>query len=361
MRLVYSNGLPARVDYNPNVMIMYKKFLQDKYKTIETLNLTYGTDYSSFEMLPAPVGTIENKQGYCAYYDFHLFYRKYFATYLDLMINKIRSFDIDLQLSHNIPGWIFGNAAELTMLMSTYEEVLRNREDIVFGLDHIPEFVSFRNAHSDLACNKILKAMQPFGPVWAAEFQAGTREHQVKSDPADLEMFYKASLAHGLKSFNYYMFSQGINPEGKEFLGDTFYFQTPLNSKAVKSSLYDVIKRTNNFINKEKENLLLSESKAEICVGLYLPYFYTELTTSQLIKDKKLDVEKLGLKFDPRFLREELFFNGLLRSLQTLNFNYDVQDLENCSLDKLLEYKQLWVVPTELMDEETQKLLAKIC
>ncbi len=351
--------LTGKVDYNPGVMIMYKKFLQDKYKTIETLNLTYGTDYSSFEMLPAPVGTIENKQGYCAYYDFHLFYRKYFATYLDLMINKIRSFGIDLQLSHNIPGWIFGNAAELTMLMSTYEEVLRKREDIVFGLDHIPEFVSFRNAHSDLACNKILKAMQPFGPVWAAEFQAGTREHQVKSDPADLDMFYKASLAHGLKSFNYYMFSQGINPDGKEFLGDTFYFQTPLNSKAVKSSLYDVIKRTNNFINKEKENLLLSESKAEICVGLYLPYFYTELTTSQLIKDKKLDVEKLGLKFDPRFLREELFFNGLLRSLQTLNFNYDVQDLENSSLDRLLEYKQLWVVPTELMDEDTQKLLVR--
>lgn len=68
-----------------------------------------------------------------------------------------------------------------------------------------------------MACNKILEAMQPYGPVWAAEFQCGTQEHHVKSDANDLETFYFASLAHGLNSFNYYMFSQGINPAGKGF------------------------------------------------------------------------------------------------------------------------------------------------
>ena len=77
--------------------------------------------------------------------------------------------------------------------------------------------------------------MQPYGPVWAAEFQAGTREHHVKSDANDLETFYYASLAHGMKSFNYYMFSQGINPKGKGFYGKTFYYQTPLNPKAIKN------------------------------------------------------------------------------------------------------------------------------
>ena len=172
---------------------------------------------------------LKTNKTYCAYYDFHLFYRHYYALYLDTLIKKIRSFNIDLQLTHNIPGWIYGNAAELPMLISTYEEIMRTRTDIVFGLDHIPEFVSFRNAHSDLACNKILEAMQPYGPVWAAEFQAGTREHHVKSDANDLETFYYASLAHGLKSFNYYMFSQGINPKGKGFFGKTFYYQTPLD------------------------------------------------------------------------------------------------------------------------------------
>ncbi|NWG28085.1 MAG: hypothetical protein HXY48_06060 [Ignavibacteriaceae bacterium] len=173
-----------------------------------------------------------------------------------------------------------------------------------------------------------------------------------------METFYFASLAHGLKGFNYYMFSQGINPKGKGYFGKTFYYQTPLSENADKSPLYDSIKKINDFINREKEELLLSETKADICVGFYKPYFYTELTTSQLLKEKRLYIEKLGLTLDPRFVREEIFFNGLLRSLQTLNFNYDISDLENSNAENLLRYKQLWVVTTEFMDASTQKLLA---
>lgn len=349
--------LSGKIDYNPLVMKLYKEFLIEKYKSVEKLNSVYGMEYSSFEVFIAPTGIIENKQDYCAYYDFHLFYRHYYALYLDTLIKKIRSFQIDLQLTHNIPGWIYGNAAELPMLISTYDEVMRTRKDIVFGLDHIPEFISFRNAHSDLACNKILAALQPEGPVWAAEFQAGTREHHVKSDAKDLETFYYASLAHGLNSFNYYMFSQGINPVGKGYYGKSFYYQTPLNAKAEKSELYESVKEVDNFINGEKENLLLSKTKADICVGFYKPYFYTELTTSQLLKEKKLHIEKLGLLLDPRHIREEILFNGLLRGLQTLNFNYDIIDLENSSIETLHNYKQLWVVTTEFMDGATQEFL----
>ena len=349
--------LSGKIDYNPLVINLYKKFLVEKYKKIENLNTTYGTEISSFEKISLPVGNIESKEDYCAYYDFHLFYRNYYALYVDTLIKKIRSFKIDVQLTHNIPGWIFGNAAELPMLISTYDEIMKTRDDIVFGMDHIPEFLSYRNAHSDLACNKILEAMQPYGPVWAAEFQSGTREHHVKCDAKDMETFYYASLAHGLKSFNYYMFSQGTNPKGKGYYGKMFYYQTALDVKAVKSPLYSAIKKVNNLINKGKEELLLSETKADICIGLYLPYFYTELTTSQLLKEKRLDVEKLGLLFDPRFIREEILFNGLLRSLQTLNINYDIKDLENSSIETLLKYKQLWVVTTEFMDCETQKFL----
>lgn len=351
--------LSGRIDYNDSVTRLYRQFLQGKYDSVKDLNTTHGTRYTSFEEIVAPRGNIENRQQYCAYYDFHLFYRHYYALYLDTLTKKIRNFGITLQLTHNIPGWIYGDAAELPMLISTYEEVMRTRSDIVFGLDHIPEFVSFRNAHSDLACNKILEAMQPYGPVWAAEFQAGTREHQVKSDAKDMETFYYASLAHGLKSFNYYSFSQGINPKGKGFFGKTFYFQTPLDSRAVKSPLYAVVRRTDKFINREKDHLLLSKTKSNICVGFYKPYFYTELTTSQLLKERRLLVEKLGLSLDPRFVREVLFFNGLLRGLQTLNFNYDIHDLQSKRSEVLLKYKQLWVVTTEFMDRGTQSLLVQ--
>jgi beta-galactosidase len=349
--------LSGKIDYNNAVLSLYTQFMGGMYGEIKSLNRRYGTQYASFDEVVPPRGSISNRFEYCAYYDFHLFYRHYYALYLDTLTRKIRSFGIDLQLTHNIPGWIYGHAAELPMLISTYAEVLRTRNDIVFGLDHIPEFVSFRNAHSDLACNKILEAMQPGAPVWAAEFQAGTREHQVKSDPRDMEMFYTASLAHGLKGFNYYMFSQGINPEGKGFYGKTFYYQTPLDAQATKSPLYSVTQRCADFIHREEQHLLASASNAKVCVGLYKPYFFTELMTSMMLKEKRLHVEKLGLSLDPRFVREELLFNGLLRGLQTLNIPYDIGDLETTPLDGLLAYRQLWVVTTEFMDADTQRLL----
>ena len=350
--------LSGRVDYSPTVLALYRRFLGEKYRTIDRLNAMYGREYTGFDNVIPPSGSIQNRDGYRAYYDFHLFYRSYFAFYIDTLVSKIRGFGIDVLLTHNIPGWIYGNASELPMLVSTYCDVMRQHPEIVFGLDHIPEFVSFRNAHSDLACNKILEAMQPNGPVWAAEFQAGTREHHVRSDARDLEAFYFASLAHGLKGFNYYMFSQGMNPEGKGFYGKTFYFQTPVDASAKKSSLYGATKRVADFINREGDDLVSSRTRASICVALYRPYFYTELTSSQLLKEKRLDITKLGLVHDPRYVREELLFNGLLRGLQTLNFPYDIRDLQSTGVDELLAYRQLWMVTTDFMDASTQSLLA---
>lgn len=351
--------LSGKIDYNPKVQMLFKNFLIKKYKSIKYLNSVYSTDYSNFEEIKTPSGKIENKTDYCIYYDFHLFFRQYYNDYISILKNKIRNAGIKIQLTHNIPGWIYGNASELPMLISTYSEIMKNHPDIIFGLDHIPEFVSFRNAHSDLACNKILQALQPEAPVWAAEFQAGTREHQVKAYANDLETFYFASLAHGMKGFNYYMFSQGINPKGKGFYGKTFYFQTALDFKARKNSLYDSIKKVNSFIRKNETDLVKSRTKADIAVGTYLPYFYTELTSSQLLKEKRLDVNKLGLYLDPRFVREEILFNGLLRALQTLNYHYDAINLLSYNLDDLLYYKQLWVVSTEFMDKSTQEFLSE--
>lgn len=76
-----------------------------------------------------------------------------------------------------------------------------------------------------------------------------------------------------------------------------------------------------------------------------------------MLKERRLFVEKLGLRYDPRFIREEVLFNGLLRGLQTLNFNYDIKDLETSSINALLKYKQLWLVSTEFMDSKTQQSL----
>jgi beta-galactosidase len=118
-----------------------------------------------------------------------------------------------------------------------------------------------------------------------------------------------------------------------------------------------VVKRTAALVKREGPGLLASAPDAQVCAGLYMPYFSTELTASQLLKDRRLHVDRLGLTLDPQFVREQLFFNGLLRGLQTLNLGYDVRDLETVALDALAQYKQLWVVSTEYMDAATQERL----
>lgn len=350
--------LSGKVDYNPKVVSLYKNFLKNKYNSIENLNSVYSTNFKDFDEVNPPTGKINSKSNYCAYFDFHLFFRHYYNLYISLLKDRIKSYGIEVQLTHNIPGWIFGQASELPMLISTYSEIFENHKDVLFGLDHIPEFVSYRNAHSDLACNKILNAFQLDLPLWAAEFQCGSREHNVKAYAKELETFYMASIAHGMKGFNYYMFSQGINPDGKGYYGKTFYFQTALNANGTINPLYHSIKKVNSFIKKNEPDLVQSETKSVICIGLYKPYFYTELTSSQLLKEKRLDINNLGLNYDPRFIREEILFNGLLRAFQTLNYNYEIYDLEKRNLKDVMNYKQLWVVTTEFMDKDTQKFLA---
>jgi hypothetical protein len=76
--------------------------------------------------------------------------------------------------------------------------------------------------HDDRIINDITQAMQGNKPLFAAEFQSGSREYHVVTNPREMELFYKASIANGLTGWNYYMFSQGRNPSRKGYSGELF-------------------------------------------------------------------------------------------------------------------------------------------
>lgn len=346
--------LSAQADFSPVVLELYRKYLKEKYRDISEYNRITGDSFLNFEKVIPPTGDVRNIKHFAAYNEWHAFWRTYFGLYLKTLVQKIRSYGIDLQLTHNVAGWIYGGASELPMVLTFYDEVAKSCPEISFGLDHIPEFMSFRNAHCDLPLGQILCAIQCRGPVWSAEFQAGSREHNVRNSAREMELFYKASLAHDLAGLNFYMFSQGENADGKGVFCKKFYWQTPLNVRGEKSALYDVVKDLGQYLRIHGEKILETEVKADIGIGFYKPYYYTELISSQIMARRKLDVGKIGLQYDPRFIRETIFFDGLLRCLQTLNYNYRIVDLQNVSVEEILKFKQFWVTTTEYMDEETQ-------
>ena len=45
-----------------------------------------------------------------------------------------------------------------------YEDLFGDKSEIIFGVDHIPEFLSYRNMHDDRIINDITYAMQGTNP-----------------------------------------------------------------------------------------------------------------------------------------------------------------------------------------------------
>ncbi|HRZ87793.1 MAG TPA: Beta-galactosidase C-terminal domain, partial [bacterium] len=209
----------------------------------------------------------------------------------------------------------------------------------------------------DLPCNEIVKAMRVGrGPVFAAELQAGSREYCVRTYPSELELFYKASLANGLAGMNFYMFSQGINPKRKGHFGPTFYWETALSVEGKEEPLYPVIKDLGQWIETNGSRLLQTERHSAIAMGFYAPYYETEFT-HPFGGRRQYDAEKVGLRIDPQLTRDQLYFDGVIKAAATLNYDFDIHDLEKVSVEKLLRYRLLCVVSLEYMDPKTQHLL----
>ena len=196
---------------------------------------------------------------------------------------------------------------EFPVNITMYEDLFNEKSEIIFGVDHIPEFLSYRNMHDDRIINDITGAMQGKGPLFAAEFQSGSREYHVVTNPREMELFYKASIANGLTGWNYYMFSQGRNPERKGYSGETFYWFTPLTAEGDRTSAFASVERMSRMLKVSGDIIVEAERRAEVCVLFYPPYYATEL--------ERPAGEACGLTFVPSSIRRPAYFDGLLKVL----------------------------------------------
>ncbi len=350
--------LSSQGDYSPTGVKYFHRYLAEKFEDINALNKILGRDYREFNEVSPPSGNADSRETFVLYRLWHSFHRWYYAVYIDCIIQEIRARDVTCPLYHNVPGWVYGRAKDFPLNITMYEEVVAQHPELILGLDHIPENPGYRNFHDDLPCNDIARSMRNGkGPLFAAELQSGSREFCVRVYPDELDLFYKACLAHGLGGMNFYMFSQGTNPAGKGHFGPTFYWETALDVAAKELPLYNKIADLGAWLEEHGEALLNTERKSQAAAGFYSPLYQTEFT-HPLWGNRRFDVEKIGLEYDPQALRDALFFDGILKASQFLNIDMDVQDLQKQSIENLMRYKQLWVVCAEWMDARTQEKLA---
>ena len=348
--------LSKQADYSSHCVSMFTDFVASKYKDIEKLNDIYHTEYKNFsEVMPPSDKVFEYscRVEVARDIDWHEFWRKYYIEYLKLLMNEIKQNEINLQFYHNMPGWIYGSGWEFPVNITMYNELREDYPNIILGVDHIPENVSYRNLHDDMIINEIVWAQQGGrGPLFAAEFQAGSREYCVVTFPTEMDLFYKASIANGLVGWNYYMFSSGKNPADRGLFGPTFYWFSPLDEKAQEGSLYPVVKKIGKFLNIFGKDIVSLQKKSKICVLFYQRYYATELA-------KNINKEKTNINFDPVKIRRAAYFDGLMKVLQLLNIDFHILDIEVCSKEELDQYEQVWMFSCDYMDEHSQEKLVE--
>ena len=344
--------LARQADYGNGVKDRFISYLSRKFTDISEVNRLWETGYPDFAHVELPP---DGKLPYASRgdrgrdYEWHCFWRTYYGDYLKMLTAMARKRGVTVPLYHNLPGWIYGNGYEFPVNITMYDDLFGDKSEIMFGVDHIPEFMSYRNLHDDRIINDITFAMQGNKPLFAAEFQCGSREYHVVTNPREMELFYKASIANGLTGWNYYMFSQGRNPERKGYSGETFYWFNPLTPEGERTSAFPLVKRMNKIV-KTSENLIVqAKRQAEVCVLFYPPYYATEL---------ERPVEGASeLLFTASAIRRPAYFDGLLKVLQVLNVDYDMIDLSKASADTLLHYKQVWAFSTDEMNARDQQTI----
>jgi beta-galactosidase len=344
--------LAHQADYCRAVNDRFIAYLSKKFVSIAEVNALWGTNYNDFNQVELPP---DGSLPYASMgdrsrdYEWHCFWRKYYGEYLRMLSQMARDRGIALPFYHNLPGWIYGSGYEFPVNITMYEDLYRDGSDIIFGVDHIPEYLSYRNMHDDRIINDITSAMQGQKPLFAAEFQCGSREYHVVPNPKEMELFYKASIANGLTGWNYYMFSQGRNPRHKGYSGDTFYWFNPLTPEGERTSAFPLVKRMSSIIQSIEGLILNAKRKAEVCILFYPPYYATEL--------ERPEHGASALEFKFSSIRRPAYFDGLLKALLVLNIDYDMVDLSKASTETLKSYKQVWAFATDEMNARDQQVV----
>ena len=339
-------------DYCEMVKTRFISYLSRKYKNIAELNGLWGTAYPDFAQVELPP---DGRVPYASRgdrgrdYEWHCFWRNYYGDYLRMVARLARDRGVTVPFYHNLPGWIYGSGYEFPVNITMYEDLFGDKSEIIFGVDHIPEFLSHRNMHDDRIINDITGAMQGNKPLFAAEFQCGSREYHVVTNPREMELFYKASIAHGLTGWNYYMFSQGRNPRHRGYSGETFYWFSPLTPEGERTSVFSLVQRMSKIVRTSENLIVEAKRKAEVCVVFYPPYYATEL--------ERPETGASGLQYNPSAIRRPAYFDGLLKALQVLNIDYDLVDLCQAIAETLGKYKQVWAFSTDEMNAKDQQTL----
>ncbi len=375
--------LHKAADQSPFVTDLYRRFLDAKYKNIETLNEGYGKSYKNFSEVVQPSGDVDSKN-LGIFFDWALFFRRYYALYFYSLYGWAKQYGIDVPLSANIPQFydydVRGRGNFSPMTTSLYRDFSSYSPATVFGGAYQMRRLDFENFHdisittemvrmtanvplannfgaraasSDsgdlkdlvIASETLRKVSVPRAPVVCAELQTGILRDRPRLYPSDVDLNIKTSAAHGLNGVNCYMFSSGENLPGMGAFGTYHDWQAPVSLDGSEKEHFAPLQDWGRFVKKFGKDLAGAQKLTDTALGFYLPYYATEYYSGAWTANLES-------------YRTNFFFDGFARLLQLAGYNFSVTDLIQNSPEDLSKHKSLCVFSLDFMDAQTQSKLA---
>jgi len=324
-------------DYNPvNVKDFgyYQQWLQAKYGSIRELNLAYGSVYTDFSDVEAPVdldvkhlGALRRYTNWVEFKEWLL--AKYIETLREIHLqNGIQDVLFTVNYNQHRPISVPNNWSKLEQASG-----LGGHDYYAVPPLQDKDFVDLvRHVSYSLATSKLPWAPEIMSGIWKFE---GMEEIPTDLLAGHMETLYFLGLAYGLKGMNFYMLVNRDNWKG-----------APVDEKGQPTETYIVPKKVMSFIRTVKGFPSLCKSR-KVAIMYYRPYAWE----AYVVTDKDIIVENLHLGKAYRL------FETLYAALLNLNYDPAICDpFVNGEVD-ISRYHLIFVPSSAYMDEGTQRLL----
>lgn len=319
--------ITAHGDYNDDTIARFSSYLSDKGRT-ELVNELSKWNY-------------EKKFSKALANEYHEFIRSYYSDYLDTLRKYLKEAGIDIPVIVNIHGFDMVEYAKrgkrYPIGVSQLFKAANNENTLLSGDYYIGNIV--HENFSDLAiANAIMYAVQNHEqPLFSAEFQSGFQMDKPKLLPSTLELTSRQCMGNGMNGINYYMFVGGDNPEGSALMGTYHDWQASISRDGSIKRSYYVLKDLITEIREIEGELVNSQPVFDTYFGFIPEYYSTEH-----FREHDLNIPELEFK------RDMAIFDGTMRALKLLNYNFGGVNLSDFSyssnrIESLCVFSYRWM------------------
>ncbi len=342
---------PYIMDYSAASIHQYHNYLKEKYKTIEKLNMIYGSDYAVFDHIIAPSGFCGEAKEDLPYYFDWVEYKEYQILFsLERMLKILKNLNLSIPVFHNCA-------------YQNYTPISVQRDEALDGLS-IAGMDAYQEPGDTAMLQERIRYLAGSSKLaFVPEFGSGSWfDRECLLTPEEEEYGYLYSFMNGLKAINFYMLVERDRWTGCPI---TVNGRRRDNYYEMFQKMIHMLKETEIHLYQRKPVILVMKNyDMGRFKALYSLMDLNMLSSNCFIKGPDIPAElfkpevDLGLYLDQGkgHYAEEDWVSQVSKALneQHYDFNYSDQYL---SYEKWLEYDVIFASTYDFMDEGMQNKL----